>query len=220
MYALALSGGALYAGGEFTSMGGKPCVGIARFPVAYEVMATVLSGEGTALPASQTVAHGQDSAPIAITPGVGWHIAPLTDNGKPVAVTDPSGMDYTVRDVAEDHSVQVAFARDFKPAPAWYLAEGCTQGDFETFLLIQNPADSPATVDIAFQTEEGEVAPPDLRGVVIPPRSRRTLKANDYLTSWGVSARVTATSGEVVCERAVYGNGRAWAHDSIGATAP
>jgi len=25
------------------------------------------------------------------------------------------------------------------PAPVWYLAEGCTAGDFETWILVQNP---------------------------------------------------------------------------------
>jgi len=32
---------------------------------------------------------------------------------------------------------------------------------------------------------------------------------------WEVSTRVEA-SGPVVCERAVYGGGRTWAHDSLG----
>jgi len=27
---------------------------------------------------------------------------------------------------------------------------------------------------------------------------------------------VEATGGEVICERAMYGNARTWAHDSIG----
>ncbi|MEW6554171.1 MAG: hypothetical protein AB1384_07800, partial [Actinomycetota bacterium] len=31
---------------------------------------------------------------------------------------------------------------------------------------------------------------------------------------------VEATEGQVVCERSMYGDGRTWAHDSVGATAP
>ncbi|NPV58677.1 MAG: hypothetical protein HPY75_03310, partial [Actinobacteria bacterium] len=44
---------------------------------------------------------------------------------------------------------------------------------------------------------------------------------NDYVPDeYNVSTRVEATSGQVICERAMYGDGRTWAHDSIGVAAP
>jgi hypothetical protein len=60
--------------------------------------------------------------------------------------------------------------------------------------------------------------------VYIPPLSRRTFKLNDYVQSFDVSTTVVARAnirgnivdGHVVCERAMYGNSRTWAHDSIG----
>ena len=106
------------------------------------------------------------------------------------------------------------------PADEWFLAEGCTQGGMETFVLVQNPGAADAVVDLTCQTGEGEVAPPLLQGQVIPAGSRRSFKLNDYLVAWDVSTRVSASEGEVICERAMYGNDRTWAHDSIGASAP
>jgi 5'-nucleotidase/UDP-sugar diphosphatase len=98
----------------------------------------------------------------------------------------------------------------------WYLAEGSTDGGMETFVLVQNPTDADVHVDIAFQTDAGEVAPPDLQGVTIPAQSRRTFKVNDWVTNYNVSTYVVATDGAVVCERAMYGDNRTWAHDTVG----
>jgi 5'-nucleotidase/UDP-sugar diphosphatase len=106
------------------------------------------------------------------------------------------------------------------PAPTWYLAEGSTDGGMETFVLVQNPGMADAHVNIAFQTDAGEVVPPVLQGVTVPAMSRVTFKANDFVTNYNVSTKVEATNGNVVCERAMYGNNRTWAHDSIGVTAP
>jgi N-acetylmuramoyl-L-alanine amidase len=107
-----------------------------------------------------------------------------------------------------------------QPAPTWYLAEGSTDGGMETFVLIQNPNPTDVHADITFQTDQGLQSPPSLQGVAIPASSRRTFKLNDYLTTYNVSTKVQATDGNVVCERAMYGDNRTWAHDSIGASAP
>jgi hypothetical protein len=93
------------------------------------------------------------------------------------------------------------------------MAEGCTAGDFETWVLVQNPGDTPADINIVFQTENGQVQGP--RGT-IPAHTRKTYNIRDYVNSYNVSTMVTATSGQVVCERAMYGNGRTWADESIG----
>ncbi|MBN2027675.1 MAG: bifunctional metallophosphatase/5'-nucleotidase [Actinobacteria bacterium] len=102
------------------------------------------------------------------------------------------------------------------PAPEWFLAEGSTDGGMETWLLVQNPYKSAVHVDIVFQTDTGPVAPPDLQGVEIPAESRRTFPVNNYVTNYNVSTYVEAQDGLVVCERAMYGDNRTWAHDSIG----
>ena len=98
----------------------------------------------------------------------------------------------------------------------WYLAEGCTAGGIETWVLVSNPGSAPVDVDMALQTAQGEVAGPR---DTIPAGTRRTYNLADYVVSYDVSTEVTATGG-VVCERAMYGNGREWGTDSTGITAP
>jgi hypothetical protein len=110
--------------------------------------------------------------------------------------------------------LQAVFAAFAPEGHIWYLAEGCTEADFETWILVQNPNASPATVGLTFMTENGPVAGPS---AVLPANSRQTWKANDYVTSWNVSTEVTADM-PVVAERAMYDTARTWAHDSIGVT--
>jgi hypothetical protein len=38
------------------------------------------------------------------------------------------------------------------PAQDWYLAEGCTAGGFETWVLVQNPNSSAASVHLTYMT--------------------------------------------------------------------
>jgi N-acetylmuramoyl-L-alanine amidase len=102
------------------------------------------------------------------------------------------------------------------PSRIWYLAEGCTAGEFETWILVQNPGDNPAEIDMLLQTGEGQAQGPR---DIVPARSRRSYNLGDYVTSYDVSTQVTATQ-EIICERAMYGGNRTWAHDSIGVNAP
>ena len=109
------------------------------------------------------------------------------------------------------------------PAPVWYLAEGATDGGFETWVLVQNPNPFPVAVDIRYQTGEGEVQGPQ---GTITARSRKSFRANDTVTDFNVSTKVTSTTpgGYVICERAVYWipegtTQRVIGHDSIGVRA-
>jgi 5'-nucleotidase / UDP-sugar diphosphatase len=103
------------------------------------------------------------------------------------------------------------------PATTCYLPEGSTDGGMQTYILVQNPdTTTDARVNIVFQTGGGEVAPPDLQGVLIPAGSRSTFMVNGWLTTFDVSTMVVATEGQVIVERAMYGGGGAWATDSIG----
>lgn len=96
----------------------------------------------------------------------------------------------------------------------YLLAEGCTSYGFETFTLIANPNDAPANVYVSYYTEEGcrNRAP-----LVVPAKSRLTVKANDDI--WPTSAGIRVGSDLPVCvERAMYWNDRTEGHDSIGAS--
>jgi len=92
------------------------------------------------------------------------------------------------------------------PSDTWYLAEGCTAGGFETWILVQNPGDEEVDVALTFMTAEGEVPGPT---DTLPPRSRRTFNAGEYVSGYDVSTRVTS-SGGVICERSMY-----WGWDPV-----
>ncbi len=124
---------------------------------------------------------------------------------------DPGRLPVVVHTVGGDS--EPIYFEVTQPATTWYLAEGCTQGGMETWVLVQNPGTSPVTVDLTFMTSSGEVPGP--RGFTIGAGSRRSFNAGSYVADWDVSTRVQA-SGNVICERAMYGNGRTWAHDSVG----
>ena len=99
------------------------------------------------------------------------------------------------------------------PADTWYLAEGCTGGDFETWVLVQNPGADAVTVDLTFMTSTGPQPGP--QDFTIAGNSRQSFSVNSYVVDYNVSTKVEA-SGNVICERAMYGGGRTWAHDSVG----
>jgi hypothetical protein len=109
-------------------------------------------------------------------------------------------------------------------ANPWYLAEGSTGrdsiGNFETWVLVQNPGPQRAVANIAFQTPAGEKTGPQL---TLEPGTRHTVNVAQYIDNeWSVSTRVTSDN-PVVAERAVYytpagGPYRQAATDSIGAS--
>ena len=114
------------------------------------------------------------------------------------------------------------------PAPAsdWYFAEGYTGGRFDTYVLIENPENKAAKVQVTFNLPSGS---PLEKAYTVKARSRFTIHADEVagLENAEVSTSVHSTNGvNVVAERAmyfVYSDGycsRKGGHDSTGATAP
>lgn len=100
----------------------------------------------------------------------------------------------------------------------WYLAEGSTAWGFETWLLLQNPADEAAKVNVTYMTSNGAVAEPEFQ---MPPNSRKTIRVNDSVVNTDTSIGVVSDR-EIVAERAMYwddGTGRA-GHGTVGVPAP
>jgi hypothetical protein len=135
----------------------------------------------------------------------------------PQGATLGSDWDVYVRhnDDGKSDTLGNSFTVGTAPATTWYLAEGCTGGDFETWVLVQNPGDTEVTVDLTFMTSTGPMSGP--QDFPIPANSRQSFNVNSYVTDYNVSTKVEA-SGDVICERAMYGGNRTWAHDSIGYT--
>lgn len=102
----------------------------------------------------------------------------------------------------------------------WYFAEGRVSGDFDTWILLANPGDGQAAVDVTcFTPLGGEVG----RKLALPPGTRRTVRVNDlFASATDVSVSVRSDL-PIACERAMYFryNG-AWddGHVSPGVAAP
>jgi len=103
----------------------------------------------------------------------------------------------------------------------WYLAEGYTGGEFDTWVLVQNPGEEDAVVTLSFQLPPGTGADPI--SFPLPAGTRQSIKLDSLpgLEATDVSTTVTATR-PVVAERAVYFNynGKPGGHDSIGVKYP
>ncbi|MEW6553511.1 MAG: DUF4965 domain-containing protein [Actinomycetota bacterium] len=107
------------------------------------------------------------------------------------------------------------------PSGTWYLAEGytganATGGEFDTFVLIQNPGDIVATIEVTFMQPGGGNTP---RSYSLPPHSRFTIHVDAILPAAEVSTFI-ASDQPVVAERAVYFNGWLAGHDTIGVNSP
>ena len=110
-------------------------------------------------------------------------------------------------------------------AVTWYLAEGTTgsdaNGNFETWVLLQNPGTEPAKAKITYMTPDGEKDGPE---PTLQPGTRETFSVGQTVPgNWNVSTRVTSDE-PIIAERAVYWNSAAGvyrqaAHDSIGVSA-
>lgn len=102
------------------------------------------------------------------------------------------------------------------PSDSWYLAEGSTAWGFDTWLLLQNPTEDFATVDVTYMTQDGPVQEPTLQ---MPPRSRQSILVNDSVSNMDTSIEV-ASDKEIIAERSMYwdnGTGKA-GHDTVGVT--
>ena len=64
------------------------------------------------------------------------------------------------------------------PSSLWYLAEGCTDGDFSVWILIQNPNDTAVNAEITYMRSDGNVVQQNLN---VDANSRRTVDVNDAL---------------------------------------
>ena len=62
------------------------------------------------------------------------------------------------------------------PATDYYLAEGTTAWGFTTYVLVQNPNDTPTDVTVTYMTPPGPTAQAPFQ---MPANSRKTIRVND-----------------------------------------
>jgi hypothetical protein len=122
--------------------------------------------------------------------------------------------------VAVDRSDVIVEQRVFHPAGnpvaactdttsnEWFLAEGFTQGPSVNRILVTNPSDDLAIVNVAFATADGARVPSVYQGIPVAARSVRVL---DLGVAGGgaqgesmLAIKVEATRGQVVVGRAQH----------------
>ena len=86
------------------------------------------------------------------------------------------------------------------PSTHWYMAEGSTRGDFDTWVLLQNPQSVQANVTLTFLTGEEQRKTMNL---VMPPTSRRSLYLNQLMPDSEVSTMVVSDQ-PIIAERTMY----------------
>ena len=176
----------------------------AHVTLTYMTASTSVAGPSVYVPpGSRRTFNVADTVPDS------WQVSTQVSSDRPVVAERAM---YGNNRTWGDDSIGVSEA-----ASSWYLAEGCTNGGFETWVLVQNPDNTGAEVHLTYMTPAGPVPGPS---AVLNPYTRRTFNVAETVPgAWQVSTRVDANK-PVVAERAMYGNNRTWAHDSIGATAP
>ena len=102
------------------------------------------------------------------------------------------------------------------------LAEGSTgyehRGNCESWILVQNPGDTTAHIEITYITEDGPVPGPE---ATLAPGTRKSFNVADAVPgTWSVSTSI-ASDQPVIVERSMYWNTaggvhRQAAHASIG----
>lgn len=95
------------------------------------------------------------------------------------------------------------------PAPQWYLAEGYTGDNFQTYILIQNPTETDAVIEVTYMPDADENV---VKTLTVPAKSRYTIvTGEDDPAGPGLGAnkafatKVTSTNDvPIVVERAMY----------------
>ena len=88
-------------------------------------------------------------------------------------------------------------------AHSWFLPEGATAGGFETWVLVANPDPTQnANITVTFLTGSGQVPGPSF---VLPPGTRRSVRANDWVPSdFNVATKVESSGAGVVVDHTIY----------------
>jgi hypothetical protein len=87
-------------------------------------------------------------------------------------------------------------------SPDWYFAEGCTDGAFDTYILLSNPGWTPARVEVGFQRDDGAT----FAGYYIVPAQRRVTVRVEGLPGLERASFSTVVHSDVpiMAERAMY----------------
>lgn len=106
--------------------------------------------------------------------------------------------------------------------PVWYLAEGCSDYGFDTYVTIENPNSTDVTALITYMTKDG---PKTREPIPLPARSQTTINPRNDLGSTDFSTKVECKEDKKISvdRRMIWTGGGTTAqegHCSIGVNSP
>jgi type 1 glutamine amidotransferase len=189
-----------------------------------KVTASFLPSQGAAIDVEYTVpTNGRRTIHVDDLPGLAEAdiaAAFTSTNGVPVIVERAMYLSRPEQVLAGGHDSAGATALSER----WFLAEGATGNFFDTFILVGNPSDTPANINVTYRLDSGVVV---TRPHPVPLRGRLTLNIEaeaPELMHQPVSTFVESMNGvPVVVERTMLWPGPtpdAWqeAHNTLGTT--
>lgn len=119
----------------------------------------------------------------------------------------------TGTDVAVDHEVRGPGGRSVSPCAShpsatWYFPAGTTRAGTRSFLALFNPFPGEASVDLAFETEDGARTPQQFQGLVVPGGGVTVVDIGAVVTLRAeIATTVTARNGRIIAESLMVSDG-------------
>ena len=182
-------------------------------PAPMRARVTLLAGEGQAV-----------ELPVTVEPYSRSTVDPSASVAAPFvgAMVEIDGGRGLVEQVATQSAGTSVAPCSTQLSSEWYLAEGFTAEDSSEQLVLTNPHDESAVVDIGFATDEGSRLP--LESFVVPARSVQVVDMDAIAArdEPEVAVSVVAQRGELIVGRAqLYdGGGRLGYSMTLAAPAP
>ncbi len=106
----------------------------------------------------------------------------------------------------------------------WYFADGFTAEGSTERLVLTNPFPESAVANISFTTSEGRRTPANLQGVILAPRTSKSISINEAgaQDESSVALEIQATSGQIIASRIEHylGGGRLGYSATVGTPTP
>ncbi|MHB8896033.1 MAG: IPT/TIG domain-containing protein [Candidatus Geothermincolia bacterium] len=162
-----------------------------------KVNLTYMTENGAVAGPEKTIgAKSRETFEVAQTVPGTWSVSTKVTSDQPVVAERAMYLDNRQKDATDSIGVSTL-------AKTWYLAEGCTLPGFESWVLVQNPNDTPAKVTFTYMTANGAQRGPS---ETLAPNSRKTYNIADTVNLCdSVSTKVTSDSN-IAVERSMYGN--------------
>ncbi len=126
----------------------------------------------------------------------------LVDSPYAAAFVEIDGGGGLVEQKATDPAGESVAACANSSASAWYLAAGDTLDGSAEQLVLSNPHDYPAVVDVTLATERGTRIPEAYQSFAVPAQSVRVIDLNDIIGDQSrIGVSVVASRGRVVVGR-------------------